>query len=331
VTAAELYVDFQLERAAWKGGDLWRKARVRDAYQRFFHASCAEGNPPDALRRHIADETERFFARTIPGVDGHTYWDGSLKAGFVQNDGHTRRPRRWWYERVYGSLGRDTLIVSCGEANCITPEHMERVPWEERRRMWSDAQMIGMLQTVAMRLGETPSRHGFDKERSPNMPTARAYILRFGSWGRAVKSAGLPERDLARISTDDTVAALRAFADERGHVPSLEEWQSNHCHPVRGTIVRLFGGWGKALIAAGLTDRQPVRRDWSREAIVAAMRAVAAEFGRVPTAHEWEVAGYRPNRKTIVRAFGSYPAAREVVNADAASVEDAQTHKERGF
>lgn len=68
-----------------------------------------------------------------------------------------------------------------------------------------------------------------------------------------------------------------------------------------------FGSWPNALRAAGL---RPHRRAWTREEIVAALRAWAGEHGRAPHHDEWQ-AGDRehPPASTVANLFGSWSAA----------------------
>lgn len=190
MTAAPSIADLKAE---------YRRLRERDAaegrwsfeelaaYERWFHESCAAGRPPDALSRYVADETERFFAQTIPGSDGHVYWDGPGR--FRRNDGAERRPARWWWEHEHGPLSRYAdLSATCDEQNCIAPEHRATGRSPSRQR-FSDAQMLGAVQVAAMRLGRTPTQTEY-REMDIN-PVLEAIRQRFGSWPNAVSAAGL--------------------------------------------------------------------------------------------------------------------------------------------
>ncbi len=330
-TATELYADFQIEDALWRAGG-GTQARARDAYQAWFRKACAEGNPPDTLRHRVADEAERFFARTIPGPDGHTYWDGPLDhRRFLRNDGHKRHPRYWWWEHVNGPLPlRGHVSPCCGEPNCITPDHQVFVSWSEFKRRYTDEQIIGALQVAALRLGHTPTRK--DWTTLNFQPSWSMVARRFSSWSRAISAAGLEPHtpDYGRLSAADAIACIQSVVTRLGRVPTVAEWDHNHERPNRKTLVRIFGGYTKALRAAGVTDKRAPKRDWTKESALEQLHAAQATLGRTPTVTSWERGGNRPNRKTLVRLFGSWSAAIAALKADAVSVEDTQAHRELG-
>lgn len=45
---------------------------------------------------------------------------------------------------------------------------------------------------------------------------------------------------------------------------------------------------------------------WSDEEIIQAIQAYAGKHGAPPVAHDWDVAGPWPNKKTVMRRFGSW-------------------------
>lgn len=259
-SAAELYADFLVENAAWKTGTGGTQMRTRTAYNRFFRQACAEGNPPDALRRQIADEQERFFSQTIPGIDGHTYWDGPQR--FTQNDGRAFAPARWWWFHTHPDhVGRRGKVVpACGERHCITPSHCEFVDWRAGHSQYSDQTILGAIQTVAMRIGRTPTRTEY--EQHIQRPSLSLVIYRFGSWSQAVTAAGLVPRGTgvnAGVRTDaELLAAMREHAVTLGHAPSRWWWEHHVHSPSAAAIFRRFGSWDAALQAAGLERERPL-------------------------------------------------------------------------
>lgn len=257
-TAADLQAEFR----AFRSGDAKagiRSARTRDAYNRWFHQACIEGNPPDALQPNAGTDLERFFARTIPGPDGHTYWEPRAMR-FYPRDGGQRHCRWWWYEHVHGNQGRGTLAAVCGERNCITPDHQLFVSWAEARRRFTDEQMLGAIQVSALSLGHTPT--AVEYSQSGRRPSDSLIRMRFGTWERAVTAAGLEPSPLSihRRGPEDCIAGLRWLASHLGHAPSDKEYRAHAAflksagHPPSATTIRTHLGrpWSAALAKAGL-------------------------------------------------------------------------------
>lgn len=225
-------------------------------WEAWFREECRAGRPPDALNRRIENEWERFISRIISGVDGHAYWPS--ERNFVRNDGGTRKPAYYWIEHIRGPIeDRAVIKPTCGELHCIAPPHQRVVSWSEVKMRYTDAQCIGALQLAAMRLGFTPTEHGY---RDLGLkPEGRMIAARFGGWDAAVRVACLPPAERKapsafsqRWSDDDLVAALRGKVAELGSVPSGRWWDLNGVVPSRHTLSRRFGGWRQALEAAGL-------------------------------------------------------------------------------
>jgi hypothetical protein len=64
----------------------------------------------------------------------------------------------------------------------------------------------------------------------------------------------------------DGVAALRAWATERGEPPTANEWLSSGRRPIRSTLTDTFGSWSEALRAAGLDPHERIGRNGKSEA-----------------------------------------------------------------
>lgn len=197
-----------------------RSSQALEAYLRYSHAAASQGRPLDALRSYVEDEEERFFALTIAGPDGHTYWDGPRQ--FVRNDRARRSPIRWWWEHRNGALRPgDTITAMCGERNCITPEHCEKEDRSARNQLWTDAQLIGHLQVIAIRLGRTPNSMDV---RDGSGPSQRLYHRRFGGWAQACRAAGL-EYVSVSATPRSCLAALRLARRIAGHWPSYDQFR----------------------------------------------------------------------------------------------------------
>lgn len=200
-----------------------RSSQAQAAYERLNRAAHLAGAPLDGLRRHTADEVERFFAYTIPGVDGHVYWDGPKE--FRRNDGGHGRPRRWWWAHVHGGIDKSVdLVRTCTEANCINPEHYVTGRTRGTAISWSEQRIIGAIQVAAMRLGHTPALDEW--ERLGLRPNRGTIQQRLGSWNKAMLAAGLTPNLTKPLtwSRPQCLEAVRFVRDRIGHLPSDVEF-----------------------------------------------------------------------------------------------------------
>jgi hypothetical protein len=193
-------------------------------FERSFREAAAAGNPPDSLSRYTIDEVERFWAHTLPGLDGHVYWDGPKQ--FVRNDKGHRKPVRWVWERKHGPIPVTTDVwTTCGEPNCISPDHITAGRSPRRERFQRD-HMLGVLQVAALRLGRPPTTKWW-KERKMH-PTTHTVQRYFGSWERYLRAAGLEpskmQKSWVRATREEAVAAFRAVEEKIGHPPTNPEF-----------------------------------------------------------------------------------------------------------
>lgn len=301
------------------------------AFELLVRTAAQNGTPLDALRNYVEDEVERFFSYTIAGPDGHVYWDGPKS--FVRNDGKTRRPLRWWWAHKYGSLGNnDDLVLKCGEKNCVNPEHAVKEYQRGFRFRWTEDRIIGALQVVAMRKGETPTTTEWEREH--NHPTREIIVRRFGSWEKAVAAAGLsPTRGAgAPAGRADVLAGIRLARQ------ILNAWPTEHDYRLcRDALVaarlpstvsparRLYGSFRAARAAAGGPERTVGGGDWgvgheqpTREDCLVAIRLVRDLVGRWPTIADLRgqhvalrEAGLPSSESPYQRIFGTFAAARK--------------------
>jgi hypothetical protein len=248
-----------LEALRVGGAPRWKR---REAFERLLRASVQEGHPLDALRRHVADEQERFFACTIPGLDGHVYWDGPK--GFIRNDGKVRVPRRWWWAHVNGREldPYEDCFATCGEQGCINPEHCE-IGRGLRRRWYSDEQMLNAIRVAVLRLGRSPS--GKEWDRMGGRPSRKVFDVHFGNWTAALRKAGFEAyvRPGSHVDAVDCVRALSFVHERIGAWPSGKEFIRHRSalrtagHVTSLTTIRrhLGPGWQEALRKAQGWDR----------------------------------------------------------------------------
>ena len=232
-----------------------------NAFEDYSDQASAEGHPLDALRRFTPDEVERFWSFTVAGAE-HVYWNGP--ESFRLNDGHYRQPRRWVWMRQHGTklASHMQVVATCGEPNCVALGHLALLKRESPLK-YSDDQALGAIQVVAMRLGHPPTA-AYWKEHHNLRPSHALIIQRFGSWEKALRSAGLNPDDCLNLRFGFTytegqlINALRALAQELGRAPTGHDWR--RVSVARGwpdykTVTRRLGGgtrWAPALKRAGL-------------------------------------------------------------------------------
>lgn len=238
--------------------------QAREAFELLLRTAAQAGQPLDALRKHTTNEQERFFANTIPGPDGHVFWDGS-PGGFVRNDKRTRSPRRWWWAHKHGAEPGpyEDVVPTCGELNCINPEHCEQGRGLRRQR-FTEEQMLNALKVAALRLGHAPTLREWEAGRY--RPTINVYRTRFGRWSSALERAGLEAVDGGRAyryqpaSREECIRALKFLRKETGRQPDTktilrhrEQLRAAGLPTSLTTYRRLLGPtWPEVLRAAGL-------------------------------------------------------------------------------
>lgn len=141
---------------------------------------------------------------------------------------------------------------------------VEAVPTRPAPKRYSDQELIDFLRKAAhghdgpltlARYGKLARRWG------RRWPTADTYRARFGSWRRALETAGVPVRSpQARrgpfIDRDECVAAVRRVVHTLGKLPTGEEYErfarkSGESMPSLETVKNRCEGWRQALRMAG--------------------------------------------------------------------------------
>lgn len=106
-----------------------------------------------------------------------------------------------------------------------------------------------------------------------------------------------------RYTDGEILDELRAAAERLGRSPTMREFAADpdaRVHPQ--TVIEHFGTWNAAKRAAGLFPR----RFYTREELLAQLRALGDELGRTPTARD--LAGRRkslPSASLYAHTFGS--------------------------
>jgi hypothetical protein len=110
-----------------------------------------------------------------------------------------------------------------------------------------------------------------------------------------------------RYSDEEIVEELRACAERLGRSPTMREFaadERSRVHPQ--TVIEHFGSWNTAKRRAGLMPR----RFATREELLARLRELGDELGRVPTAKDLDGRrGSMPSKSLLWHTFGSLTAA----------------------
>src|ERR687885_1181931 len=106
-----------------------------------------------------------------------------------------------------------------------------------------------------------------------------------------------------RYTDDEILAELKACADRLGRSPTMREFSADDettVHPQ--TVIEHFGSWNRAKRLAGLVPR----RFATREELLALLKELGEELGRVPTARDIdEHRGRMPSKSLYWHTFGS--------------------------
>lgn len=237
-----------------------------DAFNRLCQAYAARGRRIDELSCYSPDESERFFANTAQGPDGHVYWlPEQREPRFVTNEGKYRTPPRWWWEHRHGPIGTTTLRLhpTCGDRACINPEHQVLEHFVSALS-FPEHKIVGGLQVLAMRLGRAPTAREWDRAKLG--VSTKALYVRYGVWSDVLRLAAMsPPPPLHATSPQKCLEALR-FARAL-----LHRWPTTHdfkqdtrelrtlCKerglPVSPDAIKgkLGGSWPEALRRAGKT------------------------------------------------------------------------------
>jgi hypothetical protein len=123
-----------------------------------------------------------------------------------------------------------------------------------------------------------------------------------------------------RYSDEQILTDLRATAARLGRSPTMKEFAADpdtHVHPQ--TVIEHFGTWNAAKRAAGLVPR----RFATRAELLAVLRALGDELGRMPTARDIdERRGRMPSKSLYWHTFGSLARALREAGYDVAVGEE---------
>jgi Homing endonuclease associated repeat len=150
------------------------------------------------------------------------------------------------------------------------------------RKRYSDAEILGQLESCAGRLGRSPTMRQFadDPETTIHPQTV---IERFGSWNRAKRAAGLVPRRFA--TKEELLGCLRELGEKLGRTPTAKDVDANRgIVPSKSLYWHTFGSLTNALREAGFDV--PVGEERLERAIEQG-EALAERLGRLPRFVDW--------------------------------------------
>ena len=168
---------------------------------------------------------------------------------------------------------------------------------------YTDEELLDALREYAAdHDGRPPTRAEADDPG--DLPGAKTYKRRFGSWNEALEAAGFAPHE-RRWSDEELLDALREYAaDHDGRPPTIAEANDPSRElPVAQTFINRFGGWNAAIAEAGFEPRDRRRTD---EELLDALQGLAAELDERPTTAAVADRADMASPGTYANRFGSW-------------------------
>ena len=158
------------------------------------------------------------------------------------------------------------------------------------RLIKTDAELIQDLKDFYTKYNRSPRA----EDMKLPLQSYNNYILRFGSWDKALKLAGLTkcgklyknigEKSRSNFKTDeDLLSELRRFYEENNRTPNNHDTNSTEYMSAKNTYIQRFKTWNNALELAGLTVNLMTKTD---DELIQDLIKFSEENGRSPTAIE---------------------------------------------
>ena len=175
---------------------------------------------------------------------------------------------------------------------------------EPDNRNCPDAVLLDDLRSVAARLGAiTLTKDQYDKAGRFSTATMQN---RFGSWNAALQRGGLTVQKRIDIPKDELVSDLTRVSSELStNVLSVKDYDRLGKFS-SATIARTFGGWAKALKAAGLTVSEKWHPRTPGDQLLSNLAAVWEALGRQPKRDELKPPLSKLSGDSYVRRYGSW-------------------------
>lgn len=258
----------------------------------------------EALRDELGLEAERRdVSEWLPPA--HQRWDRDRIVAAIRAfaDEHGRPPTsKDWRRAGEGHPGWWSVVRHFDSFSAA----LRAAGFAPRRISWGREEIIAALNAHLREHGVLPTAGEWkERDATGGRPALHNVNRQFGSWGKALEAAG---HSVERWDRQTIIEALRTLGGELGRRPMYRDLCPKRPGlPCYDAVRRQFGSLTAALEAAGYEPAQ-----WSREAIIAALRAWAAEHGRPPATADWkgvDSSGRRPATHHVQREFGTWVAA----------------------
>ncbi|MEK5357857.1 homing endonuclease associated repeat-containing protein [Paenibacillus sp. FSL L8-0709] len=209
-----------------------------------------------------------------------------LETGNVSFDKYSetkKKPSADFIKKIFGTWEEAKLHAGCSEYKRYTKEDCIRA-----------------LQEFQLEMGKV----SFDKYReSKKKPSADSIKRIFGTWEEAKIHSGLPVNK--KYTKEDAIKSLQSFVKGNGNLINMTLYSESKCEPKVGKIIKFFGSWKKALIAAGLGDSLNKN---TKEDCIKAIQEYYNETGMSGSV-EYSLSLRKPSVGTIINRFGSWNSA----------------------
>jgi hypothetical protein len=176
---------------------------------------------------------------------------------------------------------------------------------------WSRDKIIGAIQE-AHRRGDDLSWTSVTKsKRYSALAYAAIRDNQFGSWDKALAAARLSPADVRRYEAWDEEKIIRRIKERaRSHEPLNSKSMQDQDSKLFNAALNYFGGWDKALEAAGISpDEVYKRRRWNSDVIKREIKVLQRK------GEDLAAPNMRQNHSSLYSAackyFGTWTAARE--------------------
>ena len=172
---------------------------------------------------------------------------------------------------------------------------------------YSDEQLIAILQDAAKFFGHPPMSTEYNKWEKKTA-SVKIFQEHFGSWNKAIVAANMEPKRFKYFTKEQLINSIKCAKENIGHTPlekEYNEYKDRICYSA--VIVKTFGSWNKALIAAGMkpkTMKQIIKE------LHAAKRKVKKE--RIHNGYlEEKKQNMLANICTVINDLGHVPSRRE--------------------
>jgi Homing endonuclease associated repeat len=117
------------------------------------------------------------------------------------------------------------------------------------RHDWTSQEILEGLRAFERAHSRPPTTLDLRDTRGTSYPPGSAVQRTFGSHRKALEQLGLSAGWTA-VTDGEILDALRAYEREHGALPTRATWRAEHRRPGASTMIRRYGSWSAALVAA---------------------------------------------------------------------------------